>query len=895
MDKRRSDNRGERYLLKHANEWIQLAANPFAGGGEGNLYHILSPNHYQRKYVAKIYHPHKLTQERAKKIDYLSTYPPHLEEVNSRGHSAVVWCKDVLLDNNRKFVGFIMPYTIGEKLEILTTPKIPRKKRQAWSRFDFKEGKSALTYRLKLGFNLCTAIHQVHKMERYVLVDMKPDNIVIQPNGLVSIVDTDSVEVVEQGETLFDAPVATPEYTPPEHYKQLNYDPTQQQEWDLFGLGVILYKLFFGIHPFAASTGPPHEHLTTLAQKVEKGFFVHDPKHAQSFSIVPPPHQAFYSLNEELQALFMRCFVEGQEQPSLRPTAEEWCAALLLATDDKAAYERYGHILKSKIGVHKVYMSLPSNKIKLPVVRRGAQSLQILEREAVPEPTTPILGANEYVQFQKGSRFKSIHFVLLIVVCIGLISAGLIPVAAIITAIVLGRVQEEYKKTRAYKNSKRVQVQLQKSKKKYNYIKKRTSSNQKRLKRRLGKTARHIENILKLIKQEINHLREFLKEQDKKVQQLNEQANEHYRLINDEFLQQAKANRAVARVEVDQYKSLAQIKAALQTEQKKAVEELSRRHAIEQEHEDYQQERIAIEQLFEQKKQKLEKKKGEEKSRLETAKKIALNQLYQKLQREASISSNWERLWNGLNRSSHAGKTLDARFKEAGLATMLQVDRIDLNEGYIILKNGQKVLLNGIASSKQVLRNMFRWMYEIRHEQEKVEEQKQKINRGIQISLDSLQDDERLALKELEQTKQQELQKVKVLIPVEQLGESYQQLQQHYTAASTYVEELEEAYQEEEQNVTNQFEAQYEDIIAASEAKAALAQRHIEQLEQQLQGYRKKLQHKKIQKDLRELKVHQDKLAEASQELEEQLRRVERYKNVKFMDYLKFLTQTKKK
>lgn len=894
MDKRRSNNRGERYLLKHANEWIQLTATPFAGGGEGNLYHIISPSKYQRKYVAKIYHPHKLTQERASKIDYLSTYPPSLEGVNSRNHSAVVWCKDVLLDN-KKFVGFIMPYTSGEKLEILTTPKIPRKKRQTWSRFDFKEGKSALTYRLKLGFNLCTAIHQVHRMERYVLVDMKPDNIVIQPNGLVSIVDTDSVEVVEKGETLFDAPVATPEYTPPEHYKELGYDPTQQQEWDLFGLGVILYKLFFGIHPFAASTAPPHENLTTLAQKVEKGFFVHDPKHANSFSIVPPPHKAFYNLNEELQTLFMRCFVDGQEQPSLRPTAEEWCAALLLATDDKAAYERYGHILKSKIGVHKVYMSLPSNKVKVPAIRKGAQSLQILEREAVPEPTVPTLGAHEYVPTKNASKYSSKHVLIAMIFSIGLLATGLIPISVIVLAIFLGKVQEEFKKSVEYRNAKRAQVRLQKAKKKYQYIKKRTSVNQRRLKRSLGKTARHIENILNLIKQEINTLKDFLKEQDKKVQQLNEEANKHYHLINEEFLQQAKANRAVARVEVDQYKSLAQIKAALQTEQKKAVEELSRRYAQENEQEQYLQEKIAIEELFEQKKQQIGKKKGEEKSRLETAKKVALNQLYQKLQREASISSNWERLWKGIKKSGHASKTLGERFKEAGLATMLQVDRIDLNDNYIVLKNGQKIVLNGIASSKQILRNMFKWMYEIRHEQDKVEQEKQKISRGIQIGIDSLQDDERLEIKQLEQTKQQQLQKVKVVVPVEELGDSYQQLQQHYTTASSYVEELEEAYKEEEQNVTNQFEAQYEDIIAASEAKAAMTKAHVEQLEQQLQTYRKKLQHKKTQRGLRDLKVHQDKLAEASQELQEQMRRVEQYKNITFINYIKAVAKTKKK
>ncbi len=742
--------RSKPYLLQQAGERIYLSEKPFAGGGEGNLYHIVSPAKY-KKFVAKIYHPHKLTEERARKIDYLSTYPPELEESNADGHSSVVWCTDVLLEDNR-FVGFIMPFTKGEKLEILTTPKIPRKQRQAWQRFDFKAGASALTYRMKLAFNLCTAIHQVHKMERYVLVDMKPDNIVVQPNGLVSIVDTDSVEVVEHNQTLFDAPVATPEYTPPEHYQNLAYDPTQRQEWDLFGLGVILYKMLFGIHPFAASTRAPYEHLTTLAQKVEHGFFVHSPQHSDAFSIVPPPHQAFYQANEELQALFMRCFVDGHQQPDVRPTAEEWCAALLLATDDEAAYERYGHILKKQRGARRIYMSLPSSKIALPSVDNNNKTLALLEGSKIQDPSTPQLSSAQYLSFQETLEYKTWHALLIGGLAIGMTAVGLGIVAIIMVAIFLSKVNDNFKKTREFRSLRRDKVLLHKAQKKYKSTKRRTHISRVRLKRRLGKTARHIENILNLLKKEIQTLQTYLKEQDEKVKQLNQAANEQYRLINEEFMQQAKANRAVARVEVDQYHSLAQIKAALLTEQQKAVEELSRRHAAKDESSEYQQEKIAIEQLYDQRRINVQKKKDTEKSQLRNAQKMAIGKLHRSLEKDARLSSHWDRLWNGLpNNSSNQDKALQVRFHEAGLTSVLQIARIDLNDTTIELNNGQRILLRSFSPAKQILRNLLHWMDEIRHEKEQLAEEEGKINLGIQMGLDSIVDDERLEIKQLEQ------------------------------------------------------------------------------------------------------------------------------------------------
>jgi len=83
-----------RLKLQYNDEWITLAPTPFAGGGEGNLYHIVQPRHWSH-YVAKVYHPHKRSPERARKISYLAKYPPELAS-SQGGHPSVVWVKDAL-------------------------------------------------------------------------------------------------------------------------------------------------------------------------------------------------------------------------------------------------------------------------------------------------------------------------------------------------------------------------------------------------------------------------------------------------------------------------------------------------------------------------------------------------------------------------------------------------------------------------------------------------------------------------------------------------------------------------------------------------------------------------------------------------------------------------------
>lgn len=312
---------------KKSKEKLMLSKKPFASGGEGHLYKIISPHSFAQS-VVKIYHPNKLSPTKEAKIDYLLEHPP-----KEADKASIVWVQDSIRDTQGNFLGFVMPFVQGEKLEILCLPQLPKKLANTWYRFH-EDANNSLDLRLKVCYNLAAAIHQIHASKRYVLVDLKPDNVIITLDGLVSLVDLDSVEVVENGQKLFDAPVATPEYTPPEYYKKDNaHDPTQQQAWDRFSMAVIFYKLLMGVHPFAGSFRAPYDTANNLAQKIEQHLFVHSPNVSAYKKSIPPPHQRFFGLSDALQDLFSDAFVEGSLQPELRPTAHVWCSAIMQHLD----------------------------------------------------------------------------------------------------------------------------------------------------------------------------------------------------------------------------------------------------------------------------------------------------------------------------------------------------------------------------------------------------------------------------------------------------------------------------------------------------------------------------------------------------------------------------------
>jgi len=325
---------------------ITLLPKPFAQGGEGDLHDILSPHQYSQ-YVAKIYKTDKQTQAREQKIRYMIANPPAFQAQN--GHEAIIWAKKMLFQSG-KFVGFLMLRAKGIKLEPLCYLSVPKKYAADWGYFDF-DRPQALQYRLKLCLNIAIILHQIHQTGHYALGDLKPENIMVNAEGLVSMLDLDSMEIRDGEQILYVAPVATPEYTPSEQ-QQNRRQKGDKINWDKFSIAVIFYRMLCGLHPFAGACHRPFDKLSTVPDLIGAGLFPNG-KSRKHFAQVPPPHDYFHRLDKGLQQLFLTCFDDGHTNPNSRPTAGAWVLQLTRSIDI-CAFQAEQPILKLRPVLPKV-------------------------------------------------------------------------------------------------------------------------------------------------------------------------------------------------------------------------------------------------------------------------------------------------------------------------------------------------------------------------------------------------------------------------------------------------------------------------------------------------------------------------------------------------------------
>jgi serine/threonine protein kinase len=305
-------------LTTQKNTSLQIPAKPFASGGEGAVYHLIAPKHLSKQ-IVKVFKPSKQTPEREAKMKYMLANPPAY--LNDPSNS-LVWAKELVYEKEQ-FVGYTMDMAYGVKLAYLCGSKIPKNIGKDFQKYDFKY-KEAYLWRLKLAFNLAVAVVQLHKTGKYVAVDLKPDNIMVQANGKIALIDMDSIEVIENDKVLYAASAHTPEFAPWERL-EIGKDLIPET-WDRFGLAVNIYKLLFGVHPFTGTCKAPYENCNNVEQMIENGLFPFTK--GEHFEVVPPPHKRFLQSDLEVQSLFKKCF-DKDTKPQDRPTPMNWCEALL--------------------------------------------------------------------------------------------------------------------------------------------------------------------------------------------------------------------------------------------------------------------------------------------------------------------------------------------------------------------------------------------------------------------------------------------------------------------------------------------------------------------------------------------------------------------------------------
>lgn len=311
------------------NEPLSLSDTAMSSGGEGELHTILfKPASFAGKDICvKIYFKPKRSRQLERKLLFMVANPP--QNIQSEG-SMLAWPLDVVYNEKREFLGFVMllAFANSKSLIYLTEKKISRKLDPIWSqKFDRSLGAYSMIARLKLICNIAIPIHKLHATNRYVLRDFKPENVLVTPEGKVTLVDMDSVQITDTngtGKPMFHDFSATPNYMPPEHYTRgVGKDPNVAvgKSWDYFSLGVVFYQIVFGLHPYVVNPLYTRDNSSNeIYQNVAQNLFPFGPN-ASKISSYPPLHDNFKHLPLHLQELFKSAF---SSDPNARPSLEIW-------------------------------------------------------------------------------------------------------------------------------------------------------------------------------------------------------------------------------------------------------------------------------------------------------------------------------------------------------------------------------------------------------------------------------------------------------------------------------------------------------------------------------------------------------------------------------------------
>ena len=300
---------------------LVLEDAPFSSGGAGEVYKA----HDSAGEVYCVKKLHKPKPGEFEKIRYMADNPP---KVLTAGWGQLCWPLDLVGGRAKAGspVGYVMPMAKSGSVELsnITNLRWPGKNPPPLAQKLDRSTSQGLTRRMYVACNITAAVHEIHKLD-CVFVDLKPQNILIAPDGSVSMVDLDSLQV-KAGGRVFNGPLGSPEYMPSESYRMdFNSVPVIDPSWDRFSLAVIVYEILLGIHPFTATAKPTVMDCDTIEASIRFKMYVHG-NNRSNLESIPPPHDGIASLPKELADFFKNTF--DAVNPAQRPATHEWGEAL---------------------------------------------------------------------------------------------------------------------------------------------------------------------------------------------------------------------------------------------------------------------------------------------------------------------------------------------------------------------------------------------------------------------------------------------------------------------------------------------------------------------------------------------------------------------------------------
>ncbi|MEG3843664.1 type IV pilin-like G/H family protein [Microcoleus sp. herbarium14] len=356
-------------------EWIELDnQGNIKSGGEGSIYPTNKPG-----FVAKVYHT--ITQEKIDKLQVMVKNKP-ADPTRSQGHVSIAWPKCLLEDSYGKILGFLMPVIDnGEPLISVYNHNLRKTIAPAFN----------WLYLHTTAINIASIVEAIHT-NKYVVGDLKPENMLVTSKALVSIVDTDSFQIFDrQTGKIYRSPVASQEFTPREMLGQNVQNVDRSEFQDRFALAVIIWHLLFGYHPFSGtwsgSGKPPN-----IDQLIEHGYWMYGSNSKLRPGKLSMPINI---IHPELQKLFRKCFNDGHNQPYARPSAADWRIALDVAIKELNQCSVEGGHYYSK-SYHKCYWCERKRQLNgkdmfatPPGIRQPNVSTKPKAPVSIPQKVTP--------------------------------------------------------------------------------------------------------------------------------------------------------------------------------------------------------------------------------------------------------------------------------------------------------------------------------------------------------------------------------------------------------------------------------------------------------------------------------------------------------------------------
>lgn len=286
-------------------------------GAEAEIYNI----HGNSDIVAKIYKTKFTDNLKEEKLKYMINHYPEGSMqnplyVNVRGETkkiiVIAWPLHLLYDAEKNFIGYIMP-----KIDYCTH----------FTRFARPQIRNNLFGNLTqknvaiVAKNIAKLFESLHQIG-CLICDSNESNYLIDSNGFVIMIDTDSFQIETSNGKVFNSNYFTPENSPLEY--QSGEDIKFTKEGDRFILSVFIFKLLMGgCHPFCGRPLPRSGVISTQDIEItciKKGWF---PYESNKF-ILPPRRAPEYLNYQPIRDAFHNCFVKGHRNSSLRPSAKEW-------------------------------------------------------------------------------------------------------------------------------------------------------------------------------------------------------------------------------------------------------------------------------------------------------------------------------------------------------------------------------------------------------------------------------------------------------------------------------------------------------------------------------------------------------------------------------------------